>query len=303
MPAALNPAPPNLRLSALLTSLPGDFTAAVHRLAALGFRYVDVVGLPERPMEHTEALAASGLLVGCASIGRALPAGQTLDAESLDARRAAVEMTRLHIADAARLGATACYLVPGKDESAAGLARFTESCSLLADFAAGRMVRLCVEHVPGSALARADDTLAWIRSVGHANLRLLLDVGHCLITGEDPLASVVLAGPLLGYVHLDDNDGKNDLHWPLLRGRLTESILHNVLTACRNLSGVAGAEVLRSPGMPSRGFGVPQPRPPIACPNLESVGMALELRPDAGDPEANLRQGKELLERLHRTPA
>ncbi len=270
MPAALNPDPSNLRLSALLTSLPGDFTTGVHRLAALGFRYVDVVALVERPVEHSEALAASGLIVGCASLGRALPEGQTLDAESLEARRAAVETMRLHIADAARLGATACYLVPGKDESAAGLVRFTESCILLADFAAGRMVRLCVEHVPGSALARADDTLAWIRACGHANLRLLLDVGHCLITGEDPLASVVLAGPLLGYIHFDDNDGRNDLHLPLLRGQLTESILHNVLTACRN---------------------------------ADCLGMALELRHDVGDPEANLRQGKELLERLHQTPA
>jgi len=269
MPAALNPAPSTLRLSALLTSLSGDYMTAVHRLAALGFRCVDIVGLVDRPIEHAEALAASGLIVACASIGRALPEGQTLDAESLDARRAAVEMTRLHITDAARLGATTCYVVPGKDESAAGLARFAESCALLADFAARRMLTLCVEHIPGFALARADDTLAWIRACGHANLRLLLDVGHCLITGEDPLASVVLAGPLLGYVHFDDNDGKDDLHWPLLRGRLTESIIHNVLTACRN---------------------------------ADCFGMALELRPDYGDPEANLRQGKELLERLYLTP-
>ncbi len=58
MPAALNPAPSIPQLSALLTSLPGDFTTGVHRLAALGFRYVDVVALVERPVEHSEALAA-----------------------------------------------------------------------------------------------------------------------------------------------------------------------------------------------------------------------------------------------------
>jgi sugar phosphate isomerase/epimerase len=270
MPAALNPAPSTLRLSALLTSLPGDFMTAVPRLAALGFRYVDIVSLADRPVEHAEALAASGLIIGCAAVGRALPEGQTLDAESLDARRAAVETTRLHITDAARLGATTCYVVPGKDESAAGLARFAESCAFLAEFAAGRMVRLCVEHLPGSALARADDTLAWIRASGHANLRLLLDVGHCLIAGEDPLASVVLGGSLLGYVHFDDNDGKSDLHWPLLHGRLTESILHNVLIACRN---------------------------------ADCFGAALELCPDVGESEENLCQGKELIERLHQTPA
>jgi sugar phosphate isomerase/epimerase len=270
MPAALSRAAPSPQLSALLTSLPGNFVTGVHQLAAMGFAHVDVVALADRPMEHREALAATGLLVACASVGRALPEGHSLDAESLGARRNAVETMRIHIADAARLGATTCYVVPGKDETAAGLARFAESCALLADFAARRMVRLCVEHIPGSALSRADDALAWIRATGHENLRLLLDVGHCLLTGEDPVESAVLAGPLLGYVHFDDNDGKDDLHWPLLRGGLTETILRNVLTACRN---------------------------------AEGVGMALELRPDAEDPEANLRQGKQLLERLYQTPA
>jgi sugar phosphate isomerase/epimerase len=270
MPAALKPYSRPFQLSALLTSLPGDFVAGVHQLAALGFAYVDVVALVDRPAQHGEALAESGLLVRCASVGRALPEGQSLDAESLEARRCAVETIRLHIADAALLGATNCYLVPGKDESAAGLARFAESCALLADFAASRMMRLCVEPIPGSAMARADDTIAWIRATGHANLRVLLDVGHCQITGEDPLASAVLAGSLLGYVHFDDNDGKDDLHLPLLHGRLTETILRNVLSACRN---------------------------------VECVGMALELCHDLVDPEANLRHGKELLERLYQTPA
>jgi sugar phosphate isomerase/epimerase len=264
MPAALNPYPKRLQLSVLLTSLPGDFPTAVRRLAALGFTAVDVVALVERPADHLEALAECGLLVACASIGRGLPEGQSLDAVSLEARRAAVETMRLHIADAARLGATSCYLIPGVSETAEALARFAESCAVLADFASGRMVRLCVEHVPGSALIRADDTLAWIRARGHANLRLLLDVGHCLITGEDPVATVVLAGPLLGYVHLDDNDGKDDLHWPPLRGRLTESTLRNLLTACRNVN----------------------------C-----AGLALELRRDFDDPEASLRQGREIIER------
>jgi hydroxypyruvate isomerase len=265
MRPAVIPSSHALRLSAVLTSLPGEFTTAVRRLADLGFSHVDVVAMADRPADHLEALADSGLLVSCASIGRELPDGETLDAESLADRRAAVESARRHIADAARLGTTACYLAPAQNAATDGLTRFADSCAVLTDFAARHMVRLCVEHVPGSVLSRADDTVAWIRAVGHPNLRLLLDVGHCLITGEDPLASVVLAGPLLGYVHLDDNDGKDDLHWPLLRGRLTESVIDNVLSACRNVN----------------------------C-----TSLALELKSDLDHPEENLRQGKALIERL-----
>jgi sugar phosphate isomerase/epimerase len=266
MPTAVSPSFPALQLSAMLTSLPGEFTTAVRRLATLGFSHVDVVAMADRPAEHLEALADSRLLVSCALIGRELPKGQTLDAEPLAIRRAAVESAREHITDAARLGATTCYLAPGQNTATDGLARFADTCTVMADFAAGRMIRLCVEHIPGSALSRADDTVAWIRAVGHPNLRLLLDIGHCLITGEDPLASVVLAGPLLGYVHWDDNDSKDDLHWPLLRGRLTESIIQNVLSACRNAN----------------------------C-----TSFALELKNDLDQPEDDLRQGKALIERLY----
>jgi sugar phosphate isomerase/epimerase len=95
---------------------------------------------------------------------------------------------------------------------------------------------------------------------------LLLDVGHCLIAGEDAAAAARDAGPLLGYVHLDDNDGAGDLHWPLLTGRLTEA----------RLAGLAAA--LRETGY--RG------------------GLSLELKaPPTGRGEA-LRRSKEIAERI-----
>jgi sugar phosphate isomerase/epimerase len=253
-------------LAAFLTSLPLDFPAAVAEVAALGFSHVDVVALTERLPMHAEALADAGVLVGCAALGRDLPPGCALDAADIQLRRAAMQQVQRQVTDAARLGATHCYLVPGTDRSADALACFAESCTLLADHAAGRMVRLCVEHVPGRALPDAAAALDWLTRVGHANLALLLDVGHCLISGEDPAEAVRRAGPLLGHVHLDDNDGVADLHWPLLTGRLT----------ARHLADVAGA--LRA--IDYRG------------------GLALELNPGNDDPVAALREGKELVEAL-----
>ncbi len=121
------------------------------------------------------------------------------------------------------------------DASAAGLACFAEACGLLAEHAADRMVRLCVEPIPGRALPDAAAALAWLRQAAHPNLGLLLDVGHCLIAGEDAAAAARAAGPLLGWVHLDDNDGAADLHWPLLSGRLTAAQLANLAAALREI--------------------------------------------------------------------
>src|SRR5438270_12654164 len=141
-----------MHLSAMLTSLPLPFAAAARAARDLGFDRVDVVARADRDAADAEALADTGLLVSCAAVGRGLPAGQALDAAAVEARRAALAALERQVADAARLGATHCYLVPPADPGPAGLERFGEACGLLADYAAGRMVRLCVEPVPGRAL-------------------------------------------------------------------------------------------------------------------------------------------------------
>jgi D-psicose/D-tagatose/L-ribulose 3-epimerase len=255
-------------ISAMLTSLPLDFEPAVRQAVGLGFRFVDVVAMIDRPRSHVEALAEADATVACCPIGRDLPEAQTLDADAVVDRRAAVDAMKRQLADAALLGATQGYVIPGKSEGPEALARFTEACDLLATFAAQRMIKLCVEHVPGRALPTAAGTLQWLEEVDHPNLFLLLDVGHCTMSGEDAPAIVARAGARLGYVHFDDNDGVGDLHWPLLTGKLTEERLRAVLDA-----------------LPAAGYRGP---------------LALELNPRNADPAAGLRDGKAHLERLLR---
>ena len=244
-------------ISVLLSSTPLDFESAVREAAELGFSHVDVIALVERPSQHAEVLADTGLLVGCASLGRDLPDGFTLDASSLETRRAALTVYQHQLADASRLGATHAYVVSGSDNTEEGVRRFAEACILLADFAERRRVQLCVEPIPGRALASATQVLAWLDEINHSHLKLLLDVGHCLISQEDPANIVRRAGKRLGWVHFDDNNGVDDLHWPLLTGQLTRSAL---------------AEVLRA---------------------LEEVdyreALTLELKPEHGDWKENLR--------------
>jgi sugar phosphate isomerase/epimerase len=227
-------------LSAFLTSLPLPFADAVAAAARLGFSHVDVVAVAERPAADLEALADAGVMVCCAALGRGLPDGAALDAADVGLRRVALDVVRAQVSDAARLGATAGYLVSPVE--AERLVLFAEACALLADEAARRMVRLCVEHAPGRALATAAATLAWLTAT-YPGLGLLLDVGHCLISGEDVAAVVRSAGGRLGHVHLDDNDGVGDLHWPLLTGRLTAGDLA-ALAAALDEAGYRGGVAL-----------------------------------------------------------
>jgi sugar phosphate isomerase/epimerase len=220
-----------MHLSVLLTSFPSPFAEAVRQAMELGFAHVDVVAEVARCQDDLEVLADSGLLVACAAVGRGLPEGWEVDAAGAEIRRQVLDRLKRQIEDAARLGATHAYLVPGNDATADGLAKFGELCSILADFAGDRMIRCCVEHVPGRALPTAAAALAWLKKLGHPNLRLLLDVGHCLISCEDPSEIIVAAGDSLGYVHFDDNDGVQDCHWPLLTGCLTHALLERLFSA------------------------------------------------------------------------
>ena len=254
----------NGSLSVLLTSLPGSFAEVVAKAAGLGFGLVDVVAVVERPLPDREALADTGVGVACASLGRDLSAGLSLDALSVTTRRAAIEEVKRQLNDAATLGATCAYLVPPLDDRGACLPAFAEVCGLLAEHAAGRMIRLCLEPIPGRLLPDTHAMLAFLEEADHSNLGLLLDVGHCLISGEDPAAMVRLARDRLAYVHLDDNDGVGDLHWPLLTGRLTEDHLRQLGQALRQI-GYRG-------------------------------GISLELSPKNPDPEEALRRSKAIAE-------
>ncbi|HWY88707.1 MAG TPA: sugar phosphate isomerase/epimerase [Gemmataceae bacterium] len=250
-----------MSLAAMLTSLPLDFAAAVREVARLGFAHVDIVAVCERDAADREVLAECGVMVACASVGRALPEGCALDAADLMQRHQAVAVVKRQLTDAAQLGATWAYLVPGTDASPAALQRFADSCQALEAHARGRMMQLCLEHIPGRALPTVAKTLSWLKKT---ELALLLDIGHCLISEEDPVLAVMQAGDRLGYVHLDDNDSVGDLHWPLLTGRLTRDML------------VAFFAVLRE--VKYRG------------------GMSLELNPKNADPILALRQGREIVE-------
>ncbi len=142
--------------------------------------------------------------------------------------------------------------VPGHERGGAGALHAVAHCALPTTPPA-LDVRIAIEHFPHTALPTIAATLAYLRELAHPNLYLLLDIGHAQMSDEDAPAAIADAGPLLGYVHLDDNDGVGDLHLALLDGVLTEASLRATFDALQEhgYSGRASLELhpgLRRPG-------------------------------------------------------
>ena len=94
----------------------------------------------------------------------------------------------------------------------------------------------CASNTPrAEPYPRPQGTLEFVRDIAHPNLYLLLDIGHLLITGEDPRGLIESAGDRLGYVHLDDNDGEGDLHLSLLDGVMTQDFLDATFAALNGI--------------------------------------------------------------------
>ena len=134
------------------------------------------------------------------------------------------------IEHAGELGASAVYMVT-PEMTVSDDSYYARAMKRLADVAVEAGVRLCIEPHPGRALSTSSEALEFVRRVDHENMYVLIDLGHVLITGEDPARAVGSAGDRLGYVHVDDNDGSNDLHLPLFSGVLTPGIAEGFLDA------------------------------------------------------------------------
>ena len=219
---------PLLILSCCAWALSGPEEQSLDQLAELGFRYVDVRPQALRSPKARQCLKDLGLRISCMAI--AFPEAPL---DSPDEREAAQAFSQLSaaLAHGHDLGATTAYAVPGMDGSAPALARYAGALERLAEEAQHAGLKLGIEHFPGRSLPTAAATLDFIEKIGHPNLYLLFDLGHAQISGEDPAAIIRRAGPRLGYVHLDDNDGRHDQHLSLLDGVLTQETLHRTWAA------------------------------------------------------------------------
>jgi hydroxypyruvate isomerase len=217
-----------LILSCCAWALSGPEEQNLRQLAELGFRHVDVRPQALRSPQTRQCLTDVDLSVPCVAI--AFPEVPLDSAGDQEAARAFAQLAE-GLRHARDLGAASAYVVPGMDGSAAALGRYARRLGNLAEEAAGLGLRLGIEHFPGRCLPTGSATLDFVAGIGHPNLYLLFDLGHAQISAEDPAALIHRAGPRLGYVHLDDNDGQNDQHLGLLDGVLSEATVRRTLAA------------------------------------------------------------------------
>jgi sugar phosphate isomerase/epimerase len=225
-----------MKLSCCIWALSGLEEEMLTSLASIGFKWIDI-----RPLDLLTESAQTkarqlGLGISCIGASFGLPPGLSLDHPDGQVIRQALDYTRKSLTYGAGLGATVAYIVPSLET----LSYYTKAVTSAADEAASLGLKLCIEHFPGKALPTAAETLDFIRDIAHPNLYLLFDIGHIQMSGEDPVATIEAAGAKLGYVHLDDNNGRDDQHLSLLDGVLTEATLRRTLAALAHI-GYSGA--------------------------------------------------------------
>ena len=217
-------------VSACLWGLREPPAEAAVQLDRLGVDGVDVE--PGFILSRGQVSAAAPITVNCLAADHLMPAAGGLGNRAPDASRIAVEHIGAGIREAAELGAEAVYVGPSAD-SDASLRNFEKSVVKLAGEAAAVGLRFCIEHVPGSMVGSASEAVDFSNRIGHPNLHALIDIGHCLLVGENPAEAIRAAEHRLGYVHLDDNDGKNDQHLALTNGLFDADDVREILTALR----------------------------------------------------------------------
>jgi len=229
--------------SACMWSYRMPMTEALNQVKQTSFHYIDVE--PET-LDAPDALQAKndlGLKVSCVALDHKMPSGTSLDGKDQATTRRAINCLKQALQKSQSLGATAGYVAPCAHRK--HLKPFGEALRELAEDAARKGIKLCVEHVPGRSLSTAKEALAFIEQINHPNLFLLLDVGHTLLSKEKASEIVAAAGKRLGYVQMNDNDGRNDRHWALLDGRLTCTDLQKTLEALKRAGyeGTLGLEL------------------------------------------------------------
>ncbi len=222
-----------MKLACCAWAIEGPENAIAARADALGFEWIDVRPFAFSSDGARRNIREHGLSVSCIAASFGMAEGVRLSGPDRDSRSAAASYLERTLAFGAALGASTAYVVPDEDPSS--LDRYAAELKKLAERGGELGVRVCVEHFPGTALPTASGAITYLREVGHPNLFLLLDIGHAQMSGEDPAAVISDAGPLLGYVHLDDNDGSRDLHLGLTDGILTEAALADTISALSDI--------------------------------------------------------------------
>lgn len=212
-------------LSCCSWAIGGPEPDAHQQLLDMGFKAIDIRPSMLRSPQAAASREAKGFDVCCIALTHERPDGASFVSSDPARVKLAMDHVRSGLDHAAELGIRWGYVVPGPMHDGTTLDRHSECYATIAEYAEPLRIKVCIEHFPGTCLPTVDDTLAFIASTGHDNLYIVFDIGHAQMANEDPREVLTAAGDRLAYVHLDDNDGVEDLHLALTDGVQTEDSL------------------------------------------------------------------------------
>ena len=181
---------------------------------------------PERIRGLAARIAKRGLTVGNVNANTAVGFypievpenvfGPSLCSDEPRERSDRLEHVRGAIELARALGAPCISITAG----AAGTDRPPErALSILEDsltqilrWAEGGAIRVGIEAEPGLLIERSDEIARLCDRIGHRLLGFNLDVGHCVVAGEDPAEVIREHGPRIWHLHLEDIRDRKHFH-------------------------------------------------------------------------------------------
>ena len=203
-----------------------SFAEAVRRLAALGYRGVEVMAdvphawpaylLPEQKQGLRDALAANGLSISNvnAFMMHAVddPRQKYLHPSWIEPdphyRRVRVEHTKRALTLAKELGAPSITTEPGgplEGRSRAECLRlFVETLKPVVDHAANVGVPILIEPEPALLIETADQYLEFAGHFPTPVVGLNFDIGHFYCVGDEPAPTVHKLKDHIRHVHLED---------------------------------------------------------------------------------------------------
>jgi len=216
---------------------------SLRHLSAAKCRQVEVAAMPEylaRWKSIRTSLDSRCMSVSAVSLGVPFYYSDgklDLHSKSKTVRDGTLRFVRRGIEFASRINARliyACSMTRGTPEERG---RTLENLSMLvadcAAYAERAGVRFGMEPFPTGELRTISETGVFIDSVGTDNLGMVIDTGHAAITGESMSQSIRSSFGHIVHVHLNNNDGKRDLHWPPQKGRLMPGDFEEVLRTLR----------------------------------------------------------------------
>ena len=207
-----------------------SLTRAFRYLSAAGCTSVEVAAMPaylSRGRQVSESARANGLDVTAVGLGVPFLRDPKLSLHSRDGsvRRESVRYVSAATDLAAGLGAPIVYVCSVRKEpkapKAETLGYFTDSLRACAEYAEKTGVVLAIEQFPRGEIQTFEAASDLVSEVGSPSFGVLLDTGHLAISGEAMDEAVIRSKMILKHVHINNNDGLSDLHWPPQRGKLT----------------------------------------------------------------------------------